>query len=157
MNLNLILLEEFKDEMKTTKRFLEAISEDLFEFSPHKKSKNFGQLVNHMLPISSWIPAITENSELDWSKATPPAALQSKIDILKQFEINIAIGGKALKATNNVQLAESWKMRNGDTILFSGRKKTAPRRYVLNHIIHHRVQIGIYLHLINVNILASYV
>ena len=127
MMLNLIFLEEFKDEMKTTRKFLESISEDLFEFSPHEKSKTFGQLVNHLLPISSWIPAITENSELDWSKTTPPVALQSKADILNQFEINVTIGEKALEATNNDQLSESWTMRNGDTVFFSGEKKTAIR------------------------------
>ena len=157
MMLNLILLEEFKDEMKTTRKFLESISEDLFEFSPHEKSKNFGQLINHMLPISSWIPAITENSELDWSKETPPVALQSKADILKQFEINVAIGEKALEATNNDQLSEPWKMRNGDTIFFSGKKKTAIRRYVFNHTVHHRAQLGVYLRLNNVAVPASYV
>ena len=147
MQLNLILLNEFKDEMNTTRKFLESISEDLFEFSPHEKSKTFGQLVNHMVPISSWIPAVTENSELDWSKATPPDALNAKEDILKQFEINVSIGVKALEETNNDQLSESWKMRNGDVILFSGSKETAIRRYVLNHTIHHRAQLGVYLRL----------
>ena len=157
MKLNLILLEEFNDEMDTTRKFLKSISEDLFEFTPHEKSKNFGQLINHMLPISSWIPAITENPELDWSKATPPVVLKSKADILKQFEANIVIGKKALEATNNNQLAEPWTMRNGDTILFSGKKETAIRRYVLNHTIHHRAQLGVYLRLNNVNVPASYV
>ena len=157
MMLNLILLEEFKDEMKTTRKFLESISEDLFEFSPHEKSKTFGQLVNHLLPISSWIPAITENSELDWSKTTSPVELHSKADILNQFEINVAIGERALEATNNDQLSESWKMRNGDTIFFSGKKKTAIRRYVFNHTVHHRAQLGVYLRLNNVAVPASYV
>ena len=157
MELNLVLLEEFKDEMDTTKRFLAAISEDLFEFTPHEKSKNFGQLINHLLPISSWIPVITKHPELDWSKATPPVTLKSKAAILKQFEINVEIGIKALEATNNDQLSESWVMRNGDTIFFSGKKKTAIRRYVLNHTIHHRAQLGVYLRLNNRSVPASYV
>ena len=50
-----------------------------------------------------------------------------------------------------------WTMRNGDTILFSGKKETAIRRYVLNHTIHHRAQLGVYLRLNNVNVPASYV
>ena len=56
-----ILLNEFTDEMNTTRKFLESISEDKFEFTPHEKSRKLGELVNHMLPISSWIPAIVEN------------------------------------------------------------------------------------------------
>ena len=157
MKLNLILLEEYRDEMKTTRKFLESISEDLFEFSPHEKSKSFGELVNHIVPISSWIPVITKNAELDWSQVTPPVALQSKADVIKQFEKNVAIGEKALEATNNDQLSESWKMRNGDTVFFSGEKKTAIRRYVLNHTIHHRAQLGVYLRLNDVAVPASYV
>ena len=157
MKLNFILLNEFKDEMNTTRKFLESISEDLFEFTPHDKSKTFGQLVNHIVPISSWIPAITENTELDWSKATPPIFLKSKEDVLNQFEVNIAIGEKALEATNNDQLMESWEMKNADTILFSGSKGTAIRRYVLNHTIHHRAQLGVYLRLQDVSVPASYV
>ncbi len=157
MELNVILLSEFIDEMNTTRRFLESISDDLFEYTPHDKSQTFGQLVNHMLPISSWIPVITQNSELDWSQATPPIALKSKGDILKQFEVNIEIGEKALCATTNEQLMESWTMRNGDTIMFSGRKETAIRRYVLNHTVHHRAQLGVYLRLNNISVPASYV
>ena len=91
MKLNLILLNEYKDEMNTTRRFLEAIPEDLYAFTPHEKSKTFGQLINHVLPISSWVPVVTENAELDWSKATPPEVLNSKEDILRQFEANIAL------------------------------------------------------------------
>ena len=157
MELKNILLNEFKDEMNTTRRFLESISEDHFNYTPHDKSKTFGQLVNHMLPIASWIPAITQNSELDWSQATPPAVLESKADIIKQFEINVSIGEEALKATNNDQLMEPWTMRNGDTVMFSGRKETAVRRYVFNHTIHHRAQLGVYLRLNNISVPASYV
>ena len=157
MELKNVYLEEFVDEMNTTRRFLESISEDLFEFTPHDKSKKFGELVNHMLPIASWIPVITTASELDWSKAVPPATETSKADIIKQFDINVAIGKKALEVTNNEQLMEDWTMRNGETIFFSGKKKTALRRYVLNHTIHHRAQLGVYLRLNNLSVPASYV
>ncbi len=157
MQLNTILLKEFKDEMNTTRKFLSSISEDLFEFTPHEKSKKYGELINHMLPIASWIPAITQNAELDWSKVTPPGDLNSKAAILKQFEANVVIGTQALKATNNDQLSEYWTMRNGDTILFSGTKLTAIRRYVFNHTIHHRAQLGVYLRLNNISVPASYV
>ncbi|QWX85183.1 damage-inducible protein DinB [Cellulophaga sp. HaHaR_3_176] len=157
MKLNEILLNEFKDEMNTTRKFLNSISEDVFEFTPHEKSKKMGELANHILPISSWIPAITQNSELDWSTAPSPAVLNSKEAILKQFEENIIVGEKALEATNNDQLMESWTMRNADTVMFSGTKETAIRRYVLSHTVHHRAQLGVYLRLNNIKVPASYV
>ena len=110
-----------------------------------------------MLPISSWIPVITQNVELDWSKVTPPAAIGSKAEILKQFEANVAIGKKALVDASNDQLEEAWTMRNGETVLFSGTKRTAIRRYVMNHTIHHRAQLGVYLRLNDNMVPASYV
>ena len=157
MQLNEIFLSEFKDEMKTTRKFLESISEDMLEFTVHEKSKKLVELVNHMLPISSWVAAIIPNSELDWSKVTPPTVLKSKSAILDQFDKNVAMGEEALKASSNEQLEETWTMRNADTIFFSGKKLTAIRRYVLNHTIHHRAQLGIYLRLNNANVPASYV
>ncbi|QXP54630.1 damage-inducible protein DinB [Cellulophaga sp. HaHa_2_95] len=157
MKLNEILLNEFTDEMNITRKFLNAVSEDLFEFTPHEKSKKMGELVNHILPISSWVPAITQSSELDWSTATPPTILNSKADILKQFEANIGIGEKALEATNNDQLMESWIMRKADTVMFSGTKETAIRKFVLSHTVHHRAQLGLYLRLNNLKVPATYV
>lgn len=157
MKLNEIFLNEFKDEMAVTIKFLEATSEDLFEFQPHEKAKKLNDLLNHMLPIPSWIAAIAPNSELDWSKATPPEVLNTKEGIIKQFKANVAIGEKALKVTNNEQLLENWTMRNGDTVLFTGKKETAIRRYVLNHIIHHRAQLGMYIRLNNDKVPASYI
>jgi len=157
MELNKILLQEFQDEMNTTRKFLQSISEETFSYTPHKKSKTFGELVNHILPISSWVGAITQNSELDWSQATPPAVLNSKEEILKQFEANVATGEKALEATNNNELLEDWTMRNGDTVLFSGKKETAIRRYVFNHTIHHSAQLGLYLRISGNKVPGSYV
>lgn len=157
MNLNTILLSEFEDEMNTTKKFIESISENLFDYQPHEKSQTLGGLVNHFIPIVSWIPLITQKEELDWSQVTPPTSLKSKADMLKQFEVNVDIGIEALEATNNEQLLESWTMRYADTIMFTGQKETGIRRYVFNHMVHHRAQLGLYLRLNDVKVPGSYV
>ena len=157
MKLNEIFLNEYRDEMAITVKFLEATSEELFEFKPHEKARNLIDLLNHMLPIPSWIGAIIPNPELDWSKATPPTVLNSKAAIIEQFKANVTIGEKALETTNNEQLLENWTMRSGDTIMFTGRKETAIRRYVINHIIHHRAQVGLYIRINDNKVPGSYV
>ena len=157
MNLNTILLEEFDDEVKTTRRFIQSLSEDLLEYTPHEKSKTFGQLVNHMLPVYSWISVILENPELDWSQVTSPSPLHTKMAMIEQFDKSVAIGRSALESSTNDQLNDSWTMRNGDTIMYSGTKRTAIRRYVFNHTVHHRAQLGVYLRLKNIKVPASYV
>ena len=159
MKINEVFLEEFKDEMKTTRKFFEAISDDLFDYTPHEKSKKIGELVNHMILIPSWVGVITQNPELDWTNVPEPEILTSKEAILKQFDANVAAGAKAFEETNNDQLMESWIMKkSGDGIVFfSGKKITAVRRYVLNHTVHHRAQLGVYLRLNNLAVPGSYV
>ena len=159
MNVNEIFLAEFKEEMATTRKFFAAVSDDLFEFTPHEKSKKLGELINHMILIPSWVGVIAQNTELDWSKVPTPETLTSKEAILKQFDANVIIGAKAFEETNNDQLMENWTMKNSDAgkVFFSGKKITAVRRYVLNHTVHHRAQLGVYLRLNNLAVPGSYV
>lgn len=159
MKINEILLNEFKDEMKTTRKFYESISEDLLDFRVHKKSQSIVELINHTLPIPSWVGVIAQNPELDWAKVTPPPVLTSKEEILKQFDTNVALGIKAFEETNNDQLLEAWTMKNSkaDKVFFTGNKLTAIRRYVLSHTVHHRAQLGVFLRINDVNVPGSYV
>ncbi len=157
MELNQVLVAEFVDEMAVTGNFLNAIPEALYEFTPHEKSKNIIDFLNHIVPISSWVAVIATTSVLDWSTAQAPEKLLTKQDVLKQFKENVAIGKKALESIDNKELLENWTMQHGETIFFSGKKQVAIRRYVLNHTIHHRAQLGMYLRLNNLPVPASYV
>ena len=114
MKINEIYLAKFKEEMATTRKFLVSISDDIFEFTPHEKSKTVGELINHIVPIPSWVGVISQNPELDWSKVPTPKVLTSKDAILKQFDANVTAGAKAFEATNTNQLMEHWIMKNSD-------------------------------------------
>ena len=136
MNVNEIFLAEFKEEMATTRKFFAAVSDDLFEFTPHEKSKKLGELINHMILIPSWVGVIAQNTELDWSKVPTPEALTSKEAILKQFDANVIIGAKAFEETNNDQLMENWTMKNSEAgkVFFSGKKVFYRSAHFLRHL-----------------------
>lgn len=157
MELKEIILEEFKEEMETTRKFFELVFEEFYDYTPHEKSMNLLNIINHMVPISSWIPKITQQNELDWDKEIAPTSLKVKKDILERFDENVIIAKKALLQTNNAELLDDWTMRNKDVILFKGTKQKAIRRYVLNHIIHHRAQLGVYLRVTNDIVPGCYV
>lgn len=157
MELNKIILSEFQHEMNKTKRFFEVISEDEFDFKPHEKSKSLGDLVKHIVPIPSWVNIITEKQLLDWSTELPSKKLTSKVDIIETFNKNIELGTQALSKVSNQELAKIWTMKNGSKIYFSGSKQAALRNLIINHVIHHRAQLGVYLRLNNIMVPASYI
>jgi len=157
MELNKIITADFEHEMNTTRRFFEAISEDVLDFQPHEKSMNFKTLVNHLLPIASWVPAITGASELNWATYTKPEASTNKKNIIATFDANVAKAKEALNTLTDKDLTEPWTMRNGDKIFFTIPKHAALRNLIINHTIHHRAQLGVYLRLNNLKVPASYV
>jgi len=156
MGLNKIIAADFENEMNTTKRFFESISEDIFDFQPHEKSMKFRELINHLLPVPGWVPGITGASELDWSKAPATEPLTDKASIVKAFEANVAAGKEALSNVTDEELEKPWTMRNGEKVFLTIPKHAALRNFVINHTIHHRAQFGVYLRLNNIKVPASY-
>ncbi|NAS31483.1 damage-inducible protein DinB [Flavobacteriaceae bacterium R38] len=157
MELNKIIAADFENEMTTTRRFFEAISEDVFDFQPHEKSMSFKTLVNHILPIASWVPGITGASEFDWSTYEWPEALTNKESIVNTFDEYVTAAKAALSAITDEELEEPWTMRNGEKVFFTIPKHAALRNLIISHVIHHRAQLGVYLRLNNLKVPASYV
>jgi len=156
MNLSTLLPGEFEHEMKTTTKFFNAISDDILNFRPHEKSMSGTALVNHLLGIPLLVPHIIENSALDWSTAKFPENPKNAAEMVSTLETNIAIARKAFEQLTDDILEQPWTMKNGETTYFTLPKGVALRNLVLNHIIHHRAQLGVYLRLNNIPVPASY-
>ena len=157
MKLNQIILEEFTAEMSTTLRIFENISNNIFDFKPHEKSMSVAELVNHMLLIPSWVDGILKTSELDWATYTPPKAITTKEELITAFKLYIDNASELLSHTNDNELESEWTMKKGDFTFFTVPKRVAMRNLIINHIIHHRAQLGLYLRLNNITVPASYV
>ena len=157
MGLNKIIAADFENEMNTTRRFFDTISEDVFEFQPHEKSMKFGELINHLLPVPSWVPGIVRASELDWSKAPAVEPLTDKAAIMDRFDTGVAAAKEALSTITDEELNELWTMKNAEKVFFTVPKHVAIRNLIINHTIHHRAQFGVYLRLNNMKVPASYV
>lgn len=157
MTLKKIIIDEFKAEMETTTRTFEAITNNIFDFSPHEKSKTVAELANHMLEIPSWVSAIVNNPELDWSQYTPPKSITNTEDLLNVYKENIATGIKALEEVSEEELQANWTMKKGDFTFFTVPKHIALKKLIISHTIHHRAQMGLNLRLNNLSVPASYV
>lgn len=157
MELTTLILQEFEEESAITLRVLKEIENDVFEFSAHKKSMKIKELANHMLLIPNWVPTILSEAEFDWAHYAPPGPFDTIEELLAQFSRYTAIAIRALEEVNDFILKQPWTMRKEFFMFFTIQKHEALRKLVLNHMIHHRAQMGVYLRLNNLKVPANYI
>ena len=156
MKLTQLFIQEFEHEMKITERFFQAITDEMLDYRPHEKSMSANALVNHLLSIPLLIAYIADKEELDWATASFPEKSKTVMAMRAAFTTNIAEAKTALKRLKEEELEIPWAMRNGETVFFTVPKRIALRNLVLNHLIHHRAQLGVYLRLNDIPVPASY-
>ena len=139
------LLPEFDHEMATTRKLLERVPEDRLSWKPHAKSYSLGQLAQHVANIPFWGQITLEQSELDLAANPRMAELDNRAAILKLFEDRVAGTRKALLGKTDAELMAPWSLKQGDHVMFTMPKATVWRSFVMNHIVHHRGQLSVYL------------
>jgi uncharacterized damage-inducible protein DinB len=147
------LLPEYDHEMGTTRRLLERTPEAEFAWKPHDKSMTLGQLAGHIANIPRWCNAITDNAVFDVATAgddARPRTPTSIADLVTEFDRKVADARARIAATGDPQMAEPWTFKQGDQEIFTMPRVSAIRSFILNHIIHHRGQLSVYLRLKNV-------
>jgi len=147
----------FDQEMKTTRRFFNEISDEFFSYQPHEKSMNATQLLNHIAQIPAIVPAIASAAELDFAQLPPSEPATTKAAVTELFENNVASARKALENLPENQLQENWTLRNGDTTYMTASKEDAMRNLIVSHVVHHRAQLGVYFRMNNLKVPASYI
>ena len=156
-SISLALIAEMEEEAKTTRACLERIPADKFAWKPHEKSMGFGQLASHIAEMFSWTGATLQHSELDFSKMDyKPFEPQSTEDLLEFFDKNVTEAIEVLNNTGDEVYLESWTLRNGDAVYFTLPKIATMRSFVMNHIVHHRGQLSVYLRLNEIAVPSIY-
>jgi uncharacterized damage-inducible protein DinB len=155
-----ILLPEFDMEMDNTRRTLERVPDDKFGWKPHEKSGTLGWMATHVATIPNWAKITMEQDSLDLAPAggsdfVPPNPGNRK-ELLEIFDKNRTEARAALAAGDDAAYAQPWALLMGGKQLFSEPRSAVLRRMVLNHIIHHRGQLTMYLRLLNVPVPALY-
>jgi len=151
------LLPEFDHEMTTTRKVIERVPEDKFDWKPHAKSFSLGALATHLANLPTWGTETLTKSEIDLPAAQPPlAALPSKIELMAVFDRNVAAARAALAGKTDAELLAIWSLKRGGKTLFSMPKTAVLRSFVLSHVIHHRGQLSVYLRLLDVPVPSIY-
>ena len=160
MSIAELLLPEFDQEMASTRRVLERLPEEKFGWKPHEKSFALGKLAAHVAEIPTWVTSAFEVNELDIAPAdgpayTPPDAT-SVAELLAFFDKSVAAGRVALAGASDAQFGENWSLLMTGQTIFTMSRYGVVRTWVLNHIVHHRAQLGVYLRLNEVPVPGVY-
>ena len=154
------LLPELDQEMAGTRKSLERIPEDKFEWRPHPKSFTMISLAMHIATMVGWGGVVINDDSFD---VAPPGAGPYKEELAKSvaallatFDKNYAEFREALAAASDETLMKDWSLLAGGKVLFTKPRIACLRGDVLNHLIHHRAQLGVYLRLNDAPVPALY-
>ena len=154
------LLPEFDHETRTTRTLIERIPEGRADWKPHEKSMTLGQLAGHVTGMIKWATATIKLSELDLglpeAAQYAPPQFETTGALVEAFDANVREARGAISGVSDADLLESWTLRNGGQIILSMPRAAALRSFVMNHHIHHRGQLSVYLRLLDVPIPSIY-
>ena len=160
MSIGQSLLPEFDNEMANTRKTLERVPDDKFAWKPHEKSTSLGDLTTHLSNLPVWTVHAIERDALDIQppgeepfRATP---ITSRDDALAAFDKNVAAARAAIEGASDERLLGPWSLLKGGATILTLPRVAVLRSFVMNHVIHHRAQLGVYLRLNDVPVPSIY-
>ena len=160
MALSQSLLPEFDREMPNTRKTLERVPEDKFDWKPHEKSMEMGRLANHLAFLPNWAVTAVNETSIDINPVgeeplRPPVASTTK-ELLDLFDAAVTAARAAIAGASDETLLGPWTLMSGGKTVFTMPRIAVLRGFVMNHSIHHRAQLGVYLRLNDIPVPSIY-
>jgi uncharacterized damage-inducible protein DinB len=159
VHLNELLLPELELELAKTRRILAALPEGEENYKPHEKSMTLAKLAGHIAELPAFTSVILTTPGLDMAapgNPRKPVVMESREQLLAQFDAAAEKAVVALKGTSDESFGEQWKLSRGEFEIYCGPRYGAYRAFAVNHIIHHRAQLGTYIRLLNHTLPGTY-
>lgn len=151
-----MFLKEMEETAVTTRKMLERIPTDKFDWQPHPKSMTVKRLATHIAELPSWVIMALTTDELDFANNPyQPVDVNTTEELLAYFEKSLQDGRSHLIEKYEEVLDNDWTLRNGKQV-YSVEPKADVIRMSLNQTVHHRAQLGVYLRLLDIPIPGSY-
>ncbi len=145
-----MILAELGQETAATRGVLEIIPEEHWEWKPHEKSMSLCRLSSHTAEIFGWAEGMLTSDALDLTAGYQPFAAEDTKGLLQTFDQGAASFRQALSQADEATFGDKWSLTRGQDVLFSAPRFPAIRSFVLNHLVHHRGQLTVYLRLLDV-------
>jgi uncharacterized damage-inducible protein DinB len=160
MSISSALLPEFDQEMASARRTLERAPLDKSDWRPHPKSMALGRLSSHVAEIPGWALHAIATDELDLAPpgAPPfkPRIAATRDELLQMFDGHVAAAREAIAGASDEHLMKPWRLLMGGRTIMELPRAAVLRSFVMNHLIHHRAQLGVYLRLNDIAVPAVY-
>lgn len=150
------LIAEFDHETANTRKMLERLPDEQFQWKPHDKSYTLGKLATHIATMPAWFTMTVEQPELNLAAPMEQPKPQTREEILSIFDATSIAARTSLAGATDDVLAQSWTLRHGDHVIFTMPKSAVLRDMCFNHIVHHRGQLSVYLRLLDVPVPGLY-
>lgn len=148
---------DLEHELATTRRVLERIPEEHFAWKPHEKSMSLGRLSSHVANLVQWSVMTLQTEGFDLAATPPPLDVPaSRAELLGQFDQNVEALRGALGQADEAALRHPWTLRKGERVILSTPRVAVMRTMCLNHMIHHRAQLCVYLRLLDLPVPQVY-
>jgi uncharacterized damage-inducible protein DinB len=148
------LLAEFDEEMATTRRLLERVPSDRGEWKPHVKSFPLGHLAQLVASMPGWVTNALRETSLNLG-SFPGYTYETTETLLGVFDKNVREARAAIASSTEADYAVPWSLKYGEQVIFT-RPRAAVVRQTINHLVHHRGQLTVYLRLLDVPIPSIY-
>jgi len=157
MNLIDPVLAELAHESATTRRLLDRVPERHLAWKPHEKSMTLGRLATHIAEIPGWVGSIVEKDEFDiGAGGYVPPTIDRVPEIVAMFDRSVAAATETLKRQSNDRLLAKWQLKKKGQLVVEMPRMGMIRTLLMNHLIHHRGQLSVYLRLQNVPLPSIY-
>lgn len=157
MTIGQMLAAELKQEAVAARKMLERVPNDKLDWQPHEKSMTLGRLAGHVVEMVTWANVTVEQDELDFATAGyKPKEYTAAAELVADFDQNVSSALEVLNSTADETMTHNWRLRNGEQVYFELPKAAVLRTMMMNHIIHHRGQLSVYLRLLDVPVPPVY-
>ena len=155
MSIGNIFLQELILESEVTRKYLALVPFEKASFKPAEKSEELGRLAIHIAEITAWWTSCVKDEKLDFMDFNPKE-LETAEDLLTYFDTLLEEAKIVLAEAKDEVFDKDWSMTYGEEVLFTLPKKQVARIFCMNHLVHHRAQLGVYLRILGIELPAVY-
>jgi uncharacterized damage-inducible protein DinB len=151
-----VFLPELEHEMAGTRRVLERVPDEHLDWRPHEKSFTLRELANHVATLPRWIPIVLTTADVDYLTLPRTEMEASAAAMAERLDALVEESKEHMTAAAPEAWTETWTLHYGDQTVFSMPRAAVYRSFVMNHLIHHRAQLTVYLRLLNAPVPGLY-